>query len=219
MTARTVPDHERGGKERANSWVVIRPGRRQRSRSVTLGTEDSGRGGHVGHARDVAGLASKADRPEVRRQWEARTGTASHRRGDRELGGANGRREAGLGLSIRRIQGALSNLGHEIARSTIAEILARHGIEPAPERSRKTTWKEFLSRHWEPFMTDASVAAVTTTRGLRDPWSFRGTRRLKFRSFGRRCNPWFGLGIRRIEFSGQTGSAARSRSVTTSLGN
>src|SRR5256886_3491337 len=49
----------------------------------------------------------------------------------------------------RRIQGALSNLGHEIARSTIAEILERHGIEPAPERSRKTTWKEVLSRHWE----------------------------------------------------------------------
>ena len=45
----------------------------------------------------------------------------------------------------RRIQGALSNLGHEIARSTIAEILERHGIEPAPERSRKTTWKEFLT--------------------------------------------------------------------------
>jgi hypothetical protein len=22
-------------------------------------------------------------------------------------------------------------------------------MEPAPERSRKTTWKEFLSRHWE----------------------------------------------------------------------
>ena len=39
----------------------------------------------------------------------------------------------------RRIQGALSNLGHEVARSTIAGILERHGIEPAPERSRKTT--------------------------------------------------------------------------------
>jgi putative transposase len=38
---------------------------------------------------------------------------------------------------------------YEIARSTIADILKRHGIEPAPERSRKTTWKEFLSRHWE----------------------------------------------------------------------
>jgi len=49
----------------------------------------------------------------------------------------------------RRIQGALSNLGHELARSTIAEILQRQGMEPAPERNRKTTWKEFLSRHWE----------------------------------------------------------------------
>ena len=36
----------------------------------------------------------------------------------------------------RRIQGALSNLGHELARNTIAAILERHGIEPAPERSR-----------------------------------------------------------------------------------
>src|SRR5690348_3598910 len=49
----------------------------------------------------------------------------------------------------RRIQGALSNLGHKLARSTIAEILRRHGIEPAPERSHKTTWKEFLAQHWE----------------------------------------------------------------------
>ena len=49
----------------------------------------------------------------------------------------------------RRIQGALFNLGHDIARSTIAEILRRHGIEPAPERSRKTTWKEFLTQHWD----------------------------------------------------------------------
>jgi putative transposase len=67
----------------------------------------------------------------------------------------------------RRIQGALSNLGHEIARSTIAEILARHGIEPAPERSRKTTWKEFLSRHWELIVaTDFFTVEVWTRRGL-----------------------------------------------------
>ena len=68
----------------------------------------------------------------------------------------------------RRIQGALSNLGHELARSTIAQILERHGIEPAPERSRKTTWKEFLSRHGELIMaTDFFTGEVWTRRGLR----------------------------------------------------
>jgi HTH-like domain len=39
----------------------------------------------------------------------------------------------------RRIQGALANLGHILAHGTIANILKRHGIEPAPERIRKTT--------------------------------------------------------------------------------
>ena len=48
----------------------------------------------------------------------------------------------------RRIQGTLCNLGHKMARSTIADILKRHGSEPAPERKKKTTWKEFLAQHW-----------------------------------------------------------------------
>ena len=43
------------------------------------------------------------------------------------------------GWGYVRIQGALSNLGHELAHSTIADILKRNGIEPAPERIRKTT--------------------------------------------------------------------------------
>ena len=67
----------------------------------------------------------------------------------------------------RRIEGALSNLGHDLARSTIAQILARHGIEPAPERSRKTTWKEFLSRHGELMVAaDFFTVEVWTRRGL-----------------------------------------------------
>ena len=37
----------------------------------------------------------------------------------------------------RRIQGALSNLGHLLAFKTIANILKAHGIEPAPERSER----------------------------------------------------------------------------------
>src|SRR5215472_13642512 len=67
----------------------------------------------------------------------------------------------------RRIQGALSNLGHELARSTIAAILQRRGMEPAPERSRRTPWKEFLSRHWEMIVaTDFFIVEVWTRRGL-----------------------------------------------------
>jgi putative transposase len=67
----------------------------------------------------------------------------------------------------RRLQGALSHLGHELARSTIAAILARHGLEPAPERNRKTTWKEFLARHWELIVAaDFFTVEVWTRRGL-----------------------------------------------------
>jgi putative transposase len=67
----------------------------------------------------------------------------------------------------RRILGAMSNLGYSLARGTIANILKRHGIEPAPERNRKTTWKEFLSRHWELIVaTDFFTVEVWTRRGL-----------------------------------------------------
>jgi putative transposase len=67
----------------------------------------------------------------------------------------------------RRIQGAISNLGHKLARSTIAEILRRHGIDPAPERSRKTTWKEFLAQHRELIVAaDFFTVEVWTVRGL-----------------------------------------------------
>ena len=44
-----------------------------------------------------------------------------------------------------RIRGALSNLGHTVARSTIANILREHGIEPAPERGERTPWRTFLA--------------------------------------------------------------------------
>src|SRR5450756_857562 len=35
-----------------------------------------------------------------------------------------------------RIQGAMANLGHEVARGTIANILREYGIDPAPERDK-----------------------------------------------------------------------------------
>jgi len=63
--------------------------------------------------------------------------------------------EQNRGWGYRRIQGALANLGHVLAHKTIANILKQHGIEPAPERSRKTTWKDFLVRHWSQIVASA----------------------------------------------------------------
>jgi putative transposase len=67
----------------------------------------------------------------------------------------------------RRIQGALANLGHEVGRGTIANILKEHGLEPAPERERKTTWKEFLSQHREVIVAaDFFTIEAWTRTGL-----------------------------------------------------
>jgi putative transposase len=66
-----------------------------------------------------------------------------------------------------RICGALSNLGHEVSRNTIANILKRNGIESAPDRVRKTTWKEFLTQHWELLVAaDFFTVEVWTPKGL-----------------------------------------------------
>lgn len=67
----------------------------------------------------------------------------------------------------RRIQGALANLGHEVSGSTVANILKEHGMEPAPERNRETTRKEFLPRHWEVIVSaDFFIIEAWTRKGL-----------------------------------------------------
>src|SRR5262244_3232797 len=77
------------------------------------------------------------------------------------------RAEENRAWGYRRIQGALANLGHILAHNTIANILKGHGIEPAPERSRKITWKEFLNRHWEQIVaSDFFTVEVWTPSGL-----------------------------------------------------
>ena len=48
-----------------------------------------------------------------------------------------------------RIRGALANLGHQVGRGTITNILKDNGIEPAPERDTHTRWSTFLKAHWE----------------------------------------------------------------------
>jgi transposase InsO family protein len=66
-----------------------------------------------------------------------------------------------------RIQGALDNLGHRVGRTTIASILKRHGIEPAPERDKRMTWSQFLKAHWSVLAAaDFFTVEVWGPRGL-----------------------------------------------------
>ena len=66
-----------------------------------------------------------------------------------------------------RIQGALTNIGYVVAPNTVKNILKRHGIEPAPEREKRTSWKTFLKAHWDVMAaTDFFTVEVWTARGL-----------------------------------------------------
>lgn len=66
-----------------------------------------------------------------------------------------------------RIQGALANLGHEVGRGTIANILREQGLEPAPERGKRTPWSTFLKAHWECVAaTDFFTVEGCALRGL-----------------------------------------------------
>src|SRR5215472_14768586 len=114
------------------------------------------------HPWDSAGLAPQADRSKVRSERQPWSRPTAHGRRHRITGGANGCREP-----CTHIVGALLNLGHNLARGTVANILKRNGIEPAPERSRKTTWKEFLAQHWEMIVAaDFFTIEVWTAKGL-----------------------------------------------------
>ncbi len=44
-----------------------------------------------------------------------------------------------------RIAGALAHLRYTISDQTVGNILKRHGIPPAPERTQPVTWREFIS--------------------------------------------------------------------------
>jgi hypothetical protein len=64
-----------------------------------------------------------------------------------------------------RIQGALKNLGHRVARSTVATILRAEGIPPNGERP--TAWRTFLRAHWPAVM---AADFFTTESGLSEDW-------------------------------------------------
>jgi hypothetical protein len=57
-----------------------------------------------------------------------------------------------------RIQGALANLRHEVGRN-IPNILREHGLEPAPERLKKTITGTSSPRRTSSPSTSGPVAA------------------------------------------------------------
>ncbi len=66
-----------------------------------------------------------------------------------------------------RIVGALANLGLMVSDQTVGNIVKRHGIPPAPERKKTTTWKECIRTHMEVLVaTDFFTAEVWTLGGL-----------------------------------------------------
>src|ERR1700686_3183056 len=71
------------------------------------------------------------------------------------------------GWGYDRIVGALANLGHHLSDQTVGNILRRHGIAPAPQRSRTTSWKDFISAHKDVLAgADFFTVEVLNLRGL-----------------------------------------------------
>ena len=68
----------------------------------------------------------------------------------------------------RRIQGAVTNLGHHIDKITVRNILRRHHIDPAPKRRQGgMSWSQFLKLHWEVLAsTDFFTVEVAMWQGL-----------------------------------------------------
>ena len=64
-----------------------------------------------------------------------------------------------------RIQGELKGVGHQVASTTIANVLTENGIKPAPDRP--SSWRTFLKAHWGQIAaTDFFSTEVWTPKGL-----------------------------------------------------
>jgi putative transposase len=66
-----------------------------------------------------------------------------------------------------RIQGQLKYLKFNVGVNTIGNILKKEGLEPQPDRRRKTTWSEFIKAHWQSLSAiDFFTSEVYTLKGL-----------------------------------------------------
>src|ERR1700730_7510042 len=137
--------------------------------------------GEIGHrlGRKVLGEVANVARPDTILAWYRKLGAG-------KFDGSKPRRSPGRPrikgeveeLIVRmaeenrdwgydRIAGALANLGYKVCDQTIGNVLQRHGLPPAPERKRTTTWPAFIRTHLALLAgTDFFTAEVLTLRGL-----------------------------------------------------
>jgi hypothetical protein len=58
-------------------------------------------------------------------------------------------------------------VGYTVSDQTVGNILKRHGVSPAPERRKTTTWHECIRIHMDMLVaTDFFTAEVWTLGGL-----------------------------------------------------
>lgn len=71
------------------------------------------------------------------------------------------------GWGYTRIRGALHNIGYDVGRNTIKRILLEAGMDPAPERGKRTSWSAFLRARWGAIAAmDFFTVEVVTLAGL-----------------------------------------------------
>jgi len=71
------------------------------------------------------------------------------------------------GWGYPRIQGQLKYLKFKVSVKTIANVLKKEGLEPQADRTRKTTWAEFVKSHWQSLTAiDFFTTEIYTLKGL-----------------------------------------------------
>jgi hypothetical protein len=71
------------------------------------------------------------------------------------------------GWRYTHIRSASCNLGHDIRSNTIKRILVKADMDPAPERSKRTSWSAFPRAHWGAIAAlDFFTVEVVTLAGL-----------------------------------------------------
>ena len=65
-----------------------------------------------------------------------------------------------------RSRGARGHLGHQVARGPLANVRKERGLEPAPDRKTRTTWRECLAAHGDVRAVACFTVELWTPRGL-----------------------------------------------------